>query len=339
MTTGSQARPVPKARRERLFVQDVGDELVIYDQNNRKTHRLNPTAALVWQTCDGQKVVAEIAAAIQPSLGRAVDEELVRIAVGQLESAKLLECGIGDSPAEVRDRRRAFLLKAGAVSLLMPVVATLPRPSLAAALSPVGQSSGGGASSVVGAQAFFAAPPPPPMPATGTATLGGGCFLCMEPVFERVAGVLSTTSGFMGGSTRDPTSESAGRAGHAEVVQVEFDPSRVAYATLLDIFWRNIDPTQRNGQFREEGPQHRSVIFYHDEQQKLLALASKAALQKTKPFEGEVVTDIVAATEFYRADEKLQDFYWRNPGRYKAHVNECGRTAGLQALWRRRGRA
>jgi peptide-methionine (S)-S-oxide reductase len=116
-------------------------------------------------------------------------------------------------------------------------------------------------------------------------------------------------------------------------VQVEYDPSRIAYATLLEIFWRNIDPTQRNGQFREEGSEHRSVIFYHDEQQKLLALASKARLEKSKPFDGEVVTEIVAASDFYRAEEKYQDYYWRNPGRYRAHLKECGRTEGLQALW------
>ena len=336
MITGSQTPVMPKARRERLFVQDVDDELVIYDQNTRKTHRLNPTASLVWQTCDGKKSVSDIAAALQARVARPVDEDLVRIALGQLEAANLLEHGLGDPPGSATERRRAFLRKAGAVSLLMPVVATLPRPSLAASLSPVVK---GASTSAVAARNFFPAAPPPPMPSTGTATFAGGCFLCMEPVFERVAGVLSTTSGFMGGATRDPTYEqvSAGQTGHAEVVQVEFDPSRIAYATLLQIFWHNVDPTQVDGQFQEEGPQHRTVIFYHDEQQKLVALASKAALEKSKPFEGHIVTEIAAAGEFYRADEKLQDFYWRNPSRYKLHVAECGRTTGLQTVWGRHG--
>ena len=336
MITGSQTPVMPKARRERLFVQDVDDELVIYDQNTRKTHRLNPTASLVWQTCDGKKSISDIAAALQARVARPVDEDLVRIALGQLEAANLLEHGLGDPPGSATERRRAFLRKAGAVSLLMPVVATLPRPSLAASLSPVVK---GASTSAVAARNFFPAAPPPPMPSTGTATFAGGCFLCMEPVFERVAGVLSTTSGFMGGATRDPTYEqvSAGQTGHAEVVQVEFDPSRIAYATLLQIFWHNVDPTQVDGQFHEEGPQHRTVIFYHDEQQKLVALASKAALEKSKPFEGHIVTEIAAAGEFYRADEKLQDFYWRNPSRYKLHVAECGRTTGLQTVWGRHG--
>ena len=178
-----------------------------------------------------------------------------------------------------------------------------------------------------------------PAAATAKATFAGGCFWCMEPPYDKLPGVVSTTSGYMGGKTKNPTYESisSGMTGHAEVVQVEYDPSKVSYATLLEVFWRNIDPTQRDAQFCDSGTQYRSGIFYHNEEQKKLAEASKASLQKTKPFKGEIVTEITAAPEFYRAEEYHQDFYKKNPTRYKVYRAGCGRDARLQALWGKPG--
>src|SRR4051812_36504254 len=158
-----------------------------------------------------------------------------------------------------------------------------------------------------------------PKAATEKATFAGGCFWCMEPPYDKLPGVISTTSGYMGGKTKNPTYEqvSTGTTGHAEVVQVQYDPSKVSYAALLEVFWRNVDPTQRDGQFCDHGSQYRTGIFYHDDEQKKLALASKAQLEKTKPFKGDIVTEVTPASDFTRAEEYHQDFYKKNPTRYK----------------------
>ena len=163
--------------------------------------------------------------------------------------------------------------------------------------------------------------------------------LLMEPPYDKLPGVISTTSGYMGGKTKNPTYEqvSTGTTGHAEVVQVQYDPARVSYATLLDVFWHNIDPTQRDAQFCDHGSQYRTAIFYHDEEQKKLALASKAQLEKTKPFKGDIVTEVTAASQFTPAEEYHQDFYKKNPTRYKFYRAGCGRDARLQALWGKAG--
>ena len=175
--------------------------------------------------------------------------------------------------------------------------------------------------------------------ATAKATFAGGCFWCMEPPYDKLPGVLSTTSGYIGGKTKNPTYEqvTTGTTGHAEAVEVEYDPSKVTYAQLLDVFWRNIDPTQKNGQFCDHGSQYRTAIFYHGPEQQKLAEASKAALIKNKPFKGEIVTEIVPAGEFYRAEEYHQDFYKKNPTRYKFYRAGCGRDARLQQLWGKPG--
>ena len=267
-------------------MQDVGDEIVIYDQDKRKAHRLNPSAALVWRACDGQKGVAEIAEAIRPKLGPGTDENLVRVALGRLGAVRLLDSGLGQSAEEAGESRRAFLRKgaaAGAAALLMPVVATLPRPSLAAALSPVGPQATATALAGATVTGFESRRVEPVLRRTGAmATLGGGCFWCMEPVYDRVAGVISTVAGYMGGTVKDPTHDQvvAGATGHVEVVQVHYDPLTIDYAQLLEIFWRNIDPTQRDGQFCDEGPQYRTAIFYHTEDQKSLAFASRDEFKK-----------------------------------------------------------
>ena len=176
-------------------------------------------------------------------------------------------------------------------------------------------------------------------PARAVATFAGGCFWCMEPPYDKLTGVISTTSGYMGGKTKNPTYEQvvSGATGHAEVVQVEYDPQKVSYAVLLEVFWRNIDPTQRDGQFCDHGSQYRTAIFFHDEEQRKLAAASKAQLEKTKPFKGDIVTEITAAPEFYRAEEYHQDFYKKNPSRYKFYRAGCGRDARLSALWGKPG--
>lgn len=171
------------------------------------------------------------------------------------------------------------------------------------------------------------------------ATFAGGCFWCVEEAFDAAPGVVSTVSGYMGGQTRNPTYESvsSGRTGHAEVVQVEYDPAKTSYDKLLEVFWRNIDPIQRDGQFCDHGTQYRSAIFYHGAEQKRLAEASKAALMKNKPFKGEIVTEVTAAGEFYPAEEYHQGYYKKNPARYKFYKTGCGRAARLKELWGKAG--
>ena len=195
------------------------------------------------------------------------------------------------------------------------------------------------ACSLAAAIAFAQKANPAAPGASAKATFAGGCFWCMEPPYDKLPGVISTTSGYMGGKTKNPTYEqvSSGTSGHAEVVQVEYDPSKVSYEKLLEVFWRNIDPTQRDGQFCDHGSQYRTAIFYHSEEQRKLAEASKAALEKNKPFKGEIATEITAAPQFYRAEEYHQDFYKKNPTRYKIYRTGCGRDARLQALWGRGG--
>ena len=178
--------------------------------------------------------------------------------------------------------------------------------------------------------------PAPAAPvATAKATFAGGCFWCMEPPFDRLDGVLSTTSGYTGGSKVNPTYQevSAGITGHAEAVQVIYDPRKVSYEKLLEVFWHNVDPTQKDAQFCDHGTQYRSAIYVHDAAQKRLAEASKAALAKSRPFKGELVTEITPAATFYPAEEYHQDYYLKNPIRYKYYRTGCGRDARLKELW------
>jgi len=157
----------------------------------------------------------------------------------------------------------------------------------------------------------------------------------MEEAFDKVPGVVATTSGYIGGQTKNPTYEqvSTGRTGHAEAVLVEYDPAKVTYQKLLEIFWRNIDPTQKDAQFCDHGSQYRSAIFYHDDEQRRLAEASRNALAKNKPFKGEIVTQIVKADAFYPAEDYHQDYHTKNPLRYKFYKTGCGREARLEQLW------
>lgn len=167
------------------------------------------------------------------------------------------------------------------------------------------------------------------------ATFAGGCFWCMEAPFDKLDGVVSVTAGYTGGSVKTPTYEqvSAGVTGHTEAVQIVFDPVRVSYARLLEIFWHNIDPTVKDRQFCDIGNQYRSGIFYHSEQQRQVALQSKSALDRNKPFREPIVTEITAATEFYPAEEYHQHYYKKNPLRYKYYRSSCGRDKRLKELW------
>ena len=168
---------------------------------------------------------------------------------------------------------------------------------------------------------------------TAKATFAGGCFWCMEPPFDKLDGVISTISGYAGGKKKNPTYEevSAGNTGHAEVVQITYDPKKITYEKLLEVFWRNVDPLTPNRQFCDIGSQYRTAIFYHDETQKRLAEESKKALSKR--FKEPIVTEIVAASEFYPAEDYHQDYYTKNPLRYKYYRYSCGRDQRLEALW------
>ncbi len=167
------------------------------------------------------------------------------------------------------------------------------------------------------------------------ATFAGGCFWCMEHPFDELEGVVSVTSGYTGGHKKNPTYEevSSGTTGHAESVQIVYDPAKITYTKLLDVFWHNIDPTVQNRQFCDVGTQYRSAIFYHNEEQKRLAEESKKALEKSGRFKGPIYTEIVAATEFYPAEEYHQHYYKKNPLRYQFYRFSCGRDQRLKELW------
>jgi len=171
-------------------------------------------------------------------------------------------------------------------------------------------------------------------PALEKATFAGGCFWCMEHAFDELDGVVSATSGYTGGRTKNPTYRevSAERTGHAEAVEILYDPNKISYKKLLDIFWRNIDPTAADHQFCDYGDQYRSEIFYQNDEQKRLAEASKTELERSKPFKEPIVTQITPASIFYRAEEYHQDFYKKNPIRYKFYRYNCGRDQRLREL-------
>jgi len=170
---------------------------------------------------------------------------------------------------------------------------------------------------------------------TEIATFAGGCFWCMEPPFDKLDGVISTTSGYTGGHKADPTYKqvSAGGTGHTEAIQIEYDPAKISYEELLVVFWKNIDPTTSDRQFCDQGSQYRSGIFFLNEAQKSAAEKSLKTIQQTKPFDEAVVTEITSASTFYPAEEYHQDYYQKNPLRYKYYRYSCGRDQRLEQLW------
>jgi len=167
------------------------------------------------------------------------------------------------------------------------------------------------------------------------ATFAGGCFWCMEEAYEKVEGVISVISGYTGGQLVNPTYEqvSAGATGHAESIEVLYDPNKVTYQHLLEVFWHNVDPTTPNAQFCDHGNQYRTAIFYHDETQKQLIDESRHSVENSKSFPQPIVTEIVPASIFYPAEDYHQDFYKKNPVRYKFYKWNCGRSQRLEQLW------
>jgi peptide-methionine (S)-S-oxide reductase len=167
------------------------------------------------------------------------------------------------------------------------------------------------------------------------ATFAAGCFWCTEEAFEKVPGVVSAVSGYTGGKVKGPSYDqvSSGRTGHTEAVEVTFDPAKVSYDKLLDVFWVNHDPTVKDRQFCDAGSQYRPEIFYHSEEQKRLAEASKAKWEKQKPFRQPILTPITQASEFYPAEDYHQDYYKKNALQYRFYVTGCGRYQRLDSLW------
>ncbi len=167
------------------------------------------------------------------------------------------------------------------------------------------------------------------------AYFAGGCFWCMEEVFEQVDGVIAVVSGYMGGTVVNPTYEqvSSGNTGHTESVEVIYDPTKVTYQKLLDTFWHNVDPVTPNAQFCDRGSQYRSAVFYGTDEERRLSHESKKAIEQSKRFSGPIVTQLVQASAFYSAENYHQDFYKKNPIRYKLYKFNCGRAQRLEALW------
>ena len=170
-------------------------------------------------------------------------------------------------------------------------------------------------------------------PKTATAIFAGGCFWCVEADFDKVAGVISTTSGYIGGRTANPSYDEVvrGGTGHAEAVEITYDPAKVSYEKLLDVFWRNIDPLVKDRQFCDRGDQYRTAVFYHGDAQKRAAEASKKTVEAR--FKQPIETEIVAAGPFTKAEDYHQDYYLKNPVRYKFYRFNCGRDARLEELW------
>ena len=195
----------------------------------------------------------------------------------------------------------------------------------------------GGAAAMLFATASLsgAQQPPAATAATAKAIFAGGCFWCVESDFDKVPGVLSTTSGYTGGTVANPSYEqvSAKTTGHAEAVEVVFDPAKVSYSQLVEHFWHTIDPTMKDGQFCDLGSPYRTGIFAVDAAQLQVAQASRAALEKSKPFKAPIVTEIVKAGAFYAAEGYHQDYYKKNPVRYQYYRLNCGRDARLKQLW------
>jgi len=165
------------------------------------------------------------------------------------------------------------------------------------------------------------------------ATLAGGCFWCVEADFEKVPGIVKVVSGYTGGTGENPTYENYSHTGHIEAVQIYYDPAKVSYEQLLDVFWRHIDPTDSGGQFYDRGPQYRTAIFYHNEEQKRIAEKSKAALAKSGPFKKPIATEIIKFTKFYEAEAYHQDYYKKNPIRYKYYRSGSGRDRFINDTW------
>ena len=189
----------------------------------------------------------------------------------------------------------------------------------------------------LGATGVWAGSAPKPVATAGQAEaiFAGGCFWCMEPPFDKLDGVISTTSGYTSGMRVNPTYEevSAGKTGHTEALKIVYDPSKITYERLLQVFWRNHDPLTANAQFCDKGSQYRAGIYYSSDEEKRLAESTKAAIAQSGRFKQPIVTEIVAATAFYPAEDYHQDYYVKNPIKYKYYSTSCGRARRLKELW------
>lgn len=167
------------------------------------------------------------------------------------------------------------------------------------------------------------------------ATFAGGCFWCMEPPFEALDGVKAVIAGYTGGTKQNPTYEevSSGTTGHVEAIQITFDPTKISYSDLLAVFWKQIDPTDDGGSFVDRGSQYRTAIFYHDQEQKRLAEQSKNDLEKSGKYDKLIVTQIVAYTRFWKAEDYHQNYYKKRPARYKSYKSGSGRDQYLNRVW------
>ncbi len=176
----------------------------------------------------------------------------------------------------------------------------------------------------------------PGEPKLAKATFAGGCFWCMEPPFDKLEGVIATTSGYTGGKVSNPSYEqvSYGGTGHLEAVEVVYDPAKISYEKLLEVFWHNVDPTDADGQFCDRGDQYKTAIFFHDEEQRRLAEESKQKLAGSSVLKEPIATPIRPAAAFYAAEEYHQDYYEKNPIRYKFYRSRCGRDRDLSKLWK-----
>ena len=191
------------------------------------------------------------------------------------------------------------------------------------------------AGGLAAAQGTALAPQPVVPPGAARAVFAGGCFWCVESDFDKVDGVLSTTSGYTGGTVANPTYEqvSGKHTGHAEAVLIVFDPRKISYASLVERYWRTIDPTTKDRQFCDAGSPYRTAIFAQDDEQLKIAQASRAALEKSKPFKEPIVTEVVMGGPFYPAEVYHQDYYRKNPVRYNYYRLSCGRDARVKELW------
>ena len=214
---------------------------------------------------------------------------------------------------KARQSSLIFLLRTGTAALLMGVLAACSQADTPATDATTQSTSG----------------------KTETAIFAGGCFWCMEHPFDELPGVISTTSGYTGGSKVDPAYEqvSSGTTGHAESMKVVYDPTKVGYEKLLDVFWHNIDPVSTDGQFCDHGNQYRSAIFYGNDEQKQLAEASMKKWEDSGKFSQPITTQIVVASTFYPAEDYHQNYYKTNPVRYKFYRYNCGRDQRLEAVW------
>ena len=170
---------------------------------------------------------------------------------------------------------------------------------------------------------------------TNKAIFAGGCFWCMEPPFEKLDGVHAVVSGYIGGDKDNPTYQevSTGTTGHAEAIEISYDPEKVSYDQLLDVLWMNIDPTDERGQFVDRGSQYRTGIFYLNDEQKQQAEASREQLEQSGRFDRPIITEIVAATKFYPAEAYHQDYYKESTVKYKSYRNSSGRDQFLEKTW------